>query len=162
MLSFYTRSSSPPSASSLHPSLSHFSVCNHWGRGGGDLGPLDSNACFRLQMLFSVMQWVYVGACACTQEQCTSGRWRKKSDTLELELWVAVSQLMWGPGTELRSPGTEAEALNHGASSPAPLFSFFQSGLSPLLTNQQSQNLPTITLWLFHLSGWPPPLEELR
>lgn len=123
MLSFYTRSSSPPSASSLHPSLSHFSVCNHWG--GGDLGPLDSNACLRLQMLFSVMQWVYVGACACTQEQCTSGRWRKKSDTLELELWVAVSQLMWGPGTELRSPGTEAEALNHGASSPALLVFVF-------------------------------------
>lgn len=49
-----------------------------------------------------------VCACTCTQELYASGCWRKKSDTLELELWVAVSQFMWGPGTGLMSPGREA------------------------------------------------------
>ena len=41
-------------------------------------------------------------------------------DLLELELQSAVSHLMWGLGTELKSSGRAVCTLNSGAISPAP------------------------------------------
>lgn len=59
---------------------------------------------------------------ACESTDACRGR-KGTSDTLELEVYGCV---MWVLGTKLKSSARTIQALNHGATSPAPTFNFWK------------------------------------